>query len=59
MKFRVTITLGRSVVHREIHDCDGAEPALREAMREARRTNPSQPVYLSHVTIEPVEDAQV
>jgi hypothetical protein len=57
MKFRVTITLGRDVVHQEIHDSDGAEPALREAMRDARKSNPSKPVYLSHVTIEPLEDA--
>lgn len=55
MRFRVTIEVGREVIYEAIHEAEGAEPALREAMRAARKARPDKPVYLSQVTLEPLD----
>jgi hypothetical protein len=58
MRFRVTIEVESQVIYQAIHEADGAEPALREAMREARKANPGKRVYLSQVTLEPLDRLQ-
>lgn len=55
MKFRVTIRVQGEAIYRAVHDAEGSEPALREAMQAARRACPGKPVYLSDVTLEALE----
>ncbi|MGH7035390.1 MAG: hypothetical protein ACREFL_16780 [Stellaceae bacterium] len=58
MKFRVTIRVAGEAIYHAVHEADCSEPALREAMRAARRACPGKPVYLSDVTLEALEPAQ-
>lgn len=58
MKFRVTIKVAGETIYHAVHEADGSEPALREAMQAARRACPGKPVYLSDVTLEALEPAQ-
>ncbi len=55
MRFQVTIEVANEVVYEAVHDADGAEPALRDAMRVARKACPGKPVYLSAVTMRPLD----
>lgn len=55
MQFRVTIELDREILYEAIHEARGAEPALQDAMRVARRSCAGRPIYLSQVTLEPVD----
>ncbi len=55
MQFLVTIQVGASVIYEAVHEAHGTEPALRSAMEAARKAHPGQPVYLSHVTLQPIE----
>ncbi|HKT17663.1 MAG TPA: hypothetical protein VJR47_06455 [Stellaceae bacterium] len=55
MRFRVIIGDERDVIHDAVHDADGIEPALRDAMRMARRDHPGKPVYRSRVMLMPLD----
>ncbi len=55
MRFEVTIQIDREVVYQAVHEADGTEPALHDAMQAARKSCPGMAVYLSQVTLRPVE----
>jgi hypothetical protein len=55
MQFRVTIELEREILYEAIHEARSAEPALQEAMRLARRSCVGRPIYLSQVTLKPLD----
>jgi len=58
MQFRVTIELDREILYEAIHEARGAEPALQDAMRVARRSCAGRPIYLSQVTLKPLDAAK-
>ena len=57
-QFRVTIEMEGEIIYQAVHEADGTEPALRDAMRAARKANPGRRVYLSQVTLEPLEESR-
>ena len=55
MWFQVTMQLDHEIIYEAVHEADGTEAALHDAMRAARKAYPGEPVYLSGATVQPLE----